>query len=53
MATREIPYNQWYRWIERALEEDCPGLYNKIDVYSDGLTYAETKIGLYVRFKGI
>lgn len=53
MTTEDIDYDEWWRWVQNSLMNECPGLYDKIELYEDGeFEYRDNGIGFMIRFVG-
>jgi hypothetical protein len=53
ITTAEIKYNQWWRWVLNALFNDCPGMYDKVELWDSGEHgYTDNGRGMMIRFVG-
>lgn len=53
LATDDIKYNEYWRWIMNAVFKKCPNTYDKLEIWDSGnFRYRENGIGLFVRFVG-
>ena len=53
LTTDELSLHEGTRWIQQAIFRKCPGMYDKLEVWSAAnFPYRQNGIGLYIRFIG-